>query len=105
MEWYDYMLNAYPYLKVAFGPALLMELEKATDVNPAMATYWEYGLSFTASAMVGLQWMPFEGTLGLFFEFGVQFLVPLTDLGSGGVGSSPEALITFPVKIGVALEF
>jgi hypothetical protein len=105
MEWYDYMLHAFPYVKMAFGPAILNKLEKATDANPVMATYWETGLSFTAFIALGIQWMPFGDYGGLFFEAGVQILTPMTGLGSAGVGEEPESIITFPIKFGLVAEF
>ncbi len=105
MDWYDYMLNAFPYFRAGFGPAVLNKMEKALDSMPVKNTYWETGLSFTAFASIGIQWMPFNDNLGLFFDVGVQILVPMSNLGFAGVGEDPEPLITIPIKFGIVLEF
>jgi hypothetical protein len=105
MEWYDYMLHAFPYIKAGFGPAILNQMEKATDAQPYLSKYWESGLSFTGFISVGIQWSPFFSSISFFFEGGVQMLVPMTNMGPAGVGENPENLISFPIHLGMALEF
>lgn len=105
LEWYDYMLNAFPFLRVGFGPAIIDELREATDATSVKNTFWETGLSFTAFASIGIQWMPLGPNFGLFVDFGIQILIPMSNLGYAGVGKRVDDIVTFPVKIGVALQF